>query len=148
VYSEKTVSEATKQVAAILNLPITDDLARVVSDYLALPGLSLLGEADSAAEWIADPARNRQRQRMTPAFFRRWLKREAEAVRRGYMPPGVPVTDTARAQPIQARLAANGTGPPGSPPAENPYQAFVKKRTQDVLRRCETPEETSHETNS
>ena len=45
-------------MAAILKLPVTDDLARVVADYLARPGLSLLGEADAAVEWIADPKRN------------------------------------------------------------------------------------------
>ncbi len=69
---EKSVA----QVAAILKLSITPALSRVVSEFGAVPGLSLLGEADAAREWIDDRGRNRKGQRMTPAFFRRWLKRE------------------------------------------------------------------------
>jgi hypothetical protein len=145
------VVEATKQVAAILKLPVTDDLARVVADYLARPGLSLLGEADAAVEWIADNKRNHKRQPMTPAFFRRWVKRETETARRGYVAPGAPATDTARsarARPAPARLAANGTGPPGTTPADNPYHAFVTQRAEQLLRRARgiQQEEASHET--
>jgi hypothetical protein len=150
VFSENAMVEATKQVAAILKLPVTDDLARVVADYLARPGLSLLGEADAAMEWIADPARNRKRQSMTPAFFRRWLKREVETAERGYGAPVPPTAGRARAVPVQARIAANGAGPPGTPTqeAENPYHAFVRQRAQEVLRHFETSEEASHETSS
>ena len=138
------MGEATKQVATILKLHITDDLARVVADYLAHPGLSLLGEADSAVEWIADPARNRKRQRMTPAFFRRWLKRETETDKLGYALSSAPAAGSARkarAQSTPVIKAVNGTGPPGALSAENPYQAFVRKRAQDVLRRSQIPEE-------
>jgi hypothetical protein len=149
-FSETTVREATKQVAGILNLPVTDDLARVVVDYLGRPGLSLLGEADAAAEWLADSQRNHKRQRASPAFFRRWLKRETQAAERSYAAPSVPVagpSGRARTQPAQARLAASGAGPPGAPPTDNPYQAFVNRRAQDVLRRASgTQEEAPHET--
>jgi hypothetical protein len=153
VVSEKTVVEATKQVAAILTLPVTDDLARVVADYVARPGLSLLGEADAAVEWIADPKRNHKRQPMTPAFFRRWVKRETESAHRGYVAPGAPTTNTAsraNTPPAQARLAANGAGPPGRPPADNQYHAFVTQRAVQVLGRARgtQQEETSHETPS
>jgi hypothetical protein len=152
VFSEKTVSEATKQVATILTLPITDDLARVVADYLGRPGLSVLGEADAAAEWTSDPKRNRKRQRASPAFFRRWLKRETETARRGYPAPGTPATNTASrggAPPAQARIAANGAGPPGAPPAtDNPYHAYVNQRAEQLLQRArgKQQEEASHET--
>ena len=152
VCSEQVVEEATKQVAALLKLPLRDDLARVVADYLGHPGLSLLGEADAAMEWIDDPTRNRRKQRMTPAFFRRWLKRETETARRGLGASGTSEPSPASrrgAQAAPARLAANGTGPPGtSPPAaDNPYQAFVNQRAEQLLRRASVkPEEASHET--
>ncbi len=144
--------EATKQVAGILKLPVTDDLARVVADYLARPGLSLLGEADAAAEWIGDPKRNRKRQPMTPAFFRRWLKRETETAGRGSVAPGTPPTNTASrasVSPTQARIAVNGAGPPGAPTAaENPYHTYVNQRAEQLLRRARgtQQEEASHET--
>ncbi len=151
VFSEKGVSEATKQVAGILKLPATDDLARVVVDYLSHPGLSLLGEADAAAEWIGDPKRNRKRQPMTPAFFRRWLKRETETAQRGCVAPGTPTTNTASrtsVSPAQVRIAVHGAGPPGTPTAENPYHTYVNRRAEQLLRRARGTqrEEASHET--
>ncbi len=74
------VDQVTKDVAAILKLAVNDALRRVIVDYSRAPTLSLLGEADAAREWIDDCKRNRQGQRMTPAFFRRWVKREHEEV--------------------------------------------------------------------
>jgi hypothetical protein len=153
VVSEKMVAEATRQVAAILKLPLSDDLARVVVDYLGRPGLSLLGEADAAAEWIGDATRNRKRQRASPAFFRRWLKRETETAGRGSLAPGASGMNGARlggTPSSQTRLAANGTGPPGAPSlADNPYHAFVTQRAEQLLRRAsQHPEEPDHETSS
>jgi hypothetical protein len=135
-------------VAGILKLPATDDLARVVADYRGSPGLSLLGEADAAAEWIADPKRNRKRQPITPAFFRRWLKRETETVGRGSVAPATNTASLGGAQPAQARLAANGAGPPGTPTEENPYHTYVNQRAEQLLRRARgtQQEEASHET--
>ncbi len=78
--SHEQVRETTKQVARILKLAQSESLSRLVTEYLPTPGLSLLGEADAAREWIDDPRRNRQRARMSPAFFRRWLKREQAAM--------------------------------------------------------------------
>jgi hypothetical protein len=154
VVSEKIRAETTKQVAAILKQPVTDDLVRVVADYLGCPGLSLLGEADAAVEWIGDPRRNRKHQHMTPAFFRHWLKRETETAQQGYVAPGaaaMPTASTSRAQPAQARLAANGAGPPGSAlPADNPYRTFVAQRAEQLALRASEhrQEEATHETNS
>jgi len=74
------VGEMTSQVAVILKLQVSDALTRIVAEYLQVSSLSLLGEADAAREWIEDKRRNRNGQRMTPAFFRRWLKRELEAI--------------------------------------------------------------------
>ncbi len=67
-----------QQIARILQLPITDALTRLVTEYTTLGALALLGEADAAREWIDDPARNQRHSGMTVAFFRRWLKRELE----------------------------------------------------------------------
>ena len=64
------------QVASILKLTENEALARIVEEYMCDPALSLLGEADAAREYIDDRQRNRHGTRMTPAFFRRWLKRE------------------------------------------------------------------------
>lgn len=68
------------QVARILMLPTTDALLRLVDEYATLPGLSLVGEADAAREWIDDHRRNPQRKRMSLTFFRNWLKRERDAM--------------------------------------------------------------------
>jgi hypothetical protein len=91
---------------------------------------------------------------MTPAFFRRWLKRETETAQHGYVAPGaasMPTASKSRAQPAQARLVANGTGPPGTAlPVDNPYHTFVAERAKQLLRRAsETPqEEATRETTS
>jgi len=68
--------QITIQVAAILHLSVTPALRRIVHEYRHDPSLSLLGEADAAREYIDSPKRNKQSKAMTPAFFRRWLKRE------------------------------------------------------------------------
>jgi hypothetical protein len=146
LFVESHVLETTKQVAAILDVQLSDGLARVVDDYLGDSSLSLLGEADAAREWIEDPRRNRKRKPLTPAFFRSWLKREHEAAGRGYVPPGTLLQESANgARPRPARAGssiANGIGPPGMPGTmeavhgENPYQAFVSARAKAVLRRA------------
>jgi hypothetical protein len=143
---DKAVLEATRQVAVILGVAVSDGLARVVADYLGDPSLSLLGEADAAREWIEDPRRNRKRQEVTPAFFRRWLKREHEASQRGFAPPGMLLPETSNG--TRSRTAGSGSAPTNGigPPslsgtiaaghAENPYQAYVSARAQAVLRRA------------
>jgi DNA-binding transcriptional ArsR family regulator len=97
----------TREVAAILRLPTDDALVRIVQDYQHDPLLRLLGEADAAREYIDDPRRNRRGQRMTPAFFRRWLRREHE--------------DAMRRQTQRETTAATGTtgnGARAAPPPE------------------------------
>ena len=71
-----------REVADILRLPASDALLRIVGDYQHDPLVPLLGEADAAREYIDDPRRNRKGQRMSPAFFRRWLRREHEDAER------------------------------------------------------------------
>jgi hypothetical protein len=87
----------TSEIATILKLPITEALTRVVQEFGKDPTLSLLGEADAAREWINDRKHNQKQQTMSPAFFRRWLKRE----RGDYAPPAraEPQTGTAPTKP-------------------------------------------------
>lgn len=109
---EQHVRETTRVVARILKLSETPALRRLVEEYSASPHLSLLGEADAAREWIDDRKRNRQGQRMTPAFFRRWLKREMEAVQQ---------REAERARHMQATGTAGVTGTPGQHEAYRAY---------------------------
>ena len=110
-----------------------------------------LGEADAAREWIEDPRRNRKRKQLTPAFFRCWLKREHDAAYRGYDPPRAFQSETAGktgpARVRATRLPTNGTGPPGvtenvaTEQTENPYQAYVAARAQEVMLRAASRQE-------
>lgn len=77
---DQRIAAVTTQVAQILKLPPDAALKRIVEEYAEDAHISLLGEADAAREYIDDTRRNRRQATMTPAFFRRWLKREREAV--------------------------------------------------------------------
>src|SRR6266516_85678 len=107
------IQQAMRQVAEILRLPASDALLRIVGDYQDDPLVRLLGEADAAREYIDDPRRNRRGQRMSPAFFRRWLRREHE--------------DAERRQSQRHVTAATGTlggvGGTSAPPAPSPGTA-------------------------
>ncbi|GHO77019.1 hypothetical protein KSD_47900 [Ktedonobacter sp. SOSP1-85] len=76
----KDLEALTAQVATILQLPANAALSRLVHEFSQEPGLSLTGEADAAREWIDDRQRNRKGKRMSPAFFREWLKRECASI--------------------------------------------------------------------
>jgi hypothetical protein len=131
--SEK-IFEVTKQVATILKLTVTDSLTRVIADYVHDPKISLFGEADAAREWIDDPERNRKRQRLTPAFFRRWLKREQESYQHRYTQSASPPGRSAAVHASAGQRVVTGAGPPGSAnTADNPYHAFVEKRARALL---------------
>ena len=78
--SQLQIIECTNQIAQILRLDVSPALTRIVEEYRVDTTISLCGEADAAREWIENPRRNRTGQTMTPAFFRRWLKREREEV--------------------------------------------------------------------
>src|SRR5579883_3398202 len=107
--SQKQIHTVTWHIARILKLSVSDALTRVVAEYIAIPGISLLGEADAAREWIEDSRRNRQHKRMTPAFFRGWLKREQEALRQRQAERSQ-ATGTGRSSP---------TSSPGTPPSSS-----------------------------
>ncbi|GHO72625.1 hypothetical protein KSD_03960 [Ktedonobacter sp. SOSP1-85] len=76
----KDLEALTAQVATILQLPANAALSRLVYEFAHEPHLSLTGEADAAREWIDDRQRNRKGKRMSPAFFREWLKRECASI--------------------------------------------------------------------
>jgi hypothetical protein len=110
-------SISVQQVARILQLPITEALTHVVTEYSALGEFALLGEADAAREWIDDPKRNQNQKPMTVAFFRRWLKREQESSeqrRAGHLHTSLhPLTET-RGQPDSShfrRTSLSSDGP-------------------------------------
>ncbi|GHO54797.1 hypothetical protein [Ktedonobacter robiniae] len=79
-HGEQNLEALTAQVATILQLPANAALSRLVHEFSQEPGLSLTGEADAAREWIDDRQRNRKGKRMSPAFFREWLKRECASI--------------------------------------------------------------------
>src|SRR5207247_5803957 len=74
-FEHPPTQQTTREVSAILRLPASDALVRIVGDYQDDPRLHLLGEADAAREYIDDPRRNRRGQRMSPPFFRRSPRR-------------------------------------------------------------------------
>ncbi|EFH86437.1 hypothetical protein [Ktedonobacter racemifer] len=76
----KDLEGLTTQIAAILQLPASAALHRLVQEFAQEPDLSLTGEADAACEWIDDQQRNRKGKRISPAFFREWLKRERASI--------------------------------------------------------------------
>ncbi|HLZ58847.1 MAG TPA: hypothetical protein VKR06_18045, partial [Ktedonosporobacter sp.] len=76
------VTRTITELAAILRLPVTPELQRLVEEYSTIPDLFLLGEADDARAWIADPTRNRGQKTLTLHFFRDWIKRQVETLRR------------------------------------------------------------------
>jgi hypothetical protein len=143
------IREATQQVASILHLPASEGLARIVADYLPSPGLSLVGEADAAREWVDDPMRNRKGQRMSLAFFRRWLQREVEAANIRKHSRASPGAASRTSSWSQARTGTTGAGPPAESGEESPdpYAAFVKRRAAEVRQRFQEGKKT-HEATS
>lgn len=134
----KDLESLTVQVATILQLPANAVLSRLVHEFANEPLLSLTGEADAAREWIDDQLRNRKGKRMSPAFFREWLKRECASIhkRRSSLSP-------------LAEHEATGTDSraPTSPPAskslagkslmhmEQQYQQFQAQRSHPPRKR-------------
>ena len=129
-HAQKTLLERTREVATILRLPVDAALKRVVEEYLSDPSLSLLGEADAAREWISDKRRNQKGVLMSPAFFRRWLKREQE-MRQARAGQAEPPAGTVGSRQGGGQAAA----PPSSQKDEQTahIEAFVKRRQQEVL---------------
>ena len=138
------LQETTQQVAAILHLPASEGLARIVADYLEASGISIVGEADAAREWMDDPVRNRKGQHMSLSFYRRWLQREVEASQSRKKARASPGTPSAVNITYNARTGTTGIGPPTGACEESidPYEAFVKRRVAAVMQRAREEKET------
>ncbi len=134
--SVQEVEEMTRQVAPILKLCVSDALRRLVQEYGHDPLLSLLVEADAAREWIDDTRRrNRKGQRMSPAFFQRWLKREREGVKQRQAATGTTGADAfSTPHPATAPPRSPGaTKPPSLMNLEQHYQTAAKGEEGDPL---------------
>jgi len=119
--SDEHREQVTVQVAAILTLPVTPALRRVVHEFIHDSALSLLSEADAAREYIESPTRNKQGTAMTPAFFRRWLKRE----RGDYSPAG-------QSPPLQGNHAVGQTAAPPGAGQERAQHGLLTHSLQDL----------------
>lgn len=124
------LEKLTKQVASLLKLEMTTDLRAIVQEFSPLSTISLVGEAIEACAWIEDQRRNRKQQQMTPAFFRRWLKRE----RGDYgLPQGnhFPVPSEPKAtRPGERSLLVQS--PASSRTLADPYQAYIQQRVAEI----------------
>ncbi len=103
----------------------------IVREFLQTPTISLVGEAIEARTWIDDPRRNRRGQVMTPAFFRRWLKRE----RGDYDAPA------SSNHPTQSVRKTTPTTLSSQQNEENPYEAYVSRRVAEVKEKGYQPKE-------
>lgn len=127
--SLKEKSVEIDRVAFYLQLPMTTDLQAIVGEFADTPTLSLIGEAIEARSWVDDPRRNRKGQQMTPAFYRRWLKRS----RGDYTPEQKSV----QAQPLAFRASSGERSlakgdVPTEPPINDPYQEYFLHRLAEV----------------
>ena len=127
--ASRNLEELIAQVASLLHLAVTTDLRTIVQEFAAIPTISLTGEAIEARAWIADHRRNHKGQSMTPAFFRRWLKRErgdyGQPRRSGAPAPSVqPAFQAARSSEKSHATPA----PAISHSLSDPYQEYVRQR--------------------
>jgi hypothetical protein len=125
----KTFSlEETKLVAALLKLPMSEQLVEIVQEFLQTPTISLVGEAIEARAWIDDSRRNQRSQPTTPAFFRLWLKRE----RGDYGTGATSSTGTRSATGSPARRGGTYTPEWKQQVTDTPYHTYVLKRMEEV----------------
>lgn len=121
--------EETKRVASHLKLSVSENLCAIVQEFLQTPTISLVGEAIEARAWIDDQRRNSKGQQMTPAFFRRWLKRE----RGDYGMPeqnvkGMRSTSSPSRQKEKVPVSASKL----NQQADDPYRTFFLQRVAEV----------------
>ena len=129
--SPKNQGVKIDQIALYLQLPLTAELEAVAREFENTSTLSLIGEAIEARCWVNDHQRNRTRQPMTPAFFRRWLKRSRGDYGTREQGHGRSVPGTQETHRGEHRKAAVSL-PEGSSQANDPYQAHVLRRLAEV----------------
>jgi hypothetical protein len=138
--SQQQFIECTNQIAQILRLDVSPALTRIVEEYRLDTTISLYGEADAAHEWIENPRRNRTGQTMTPAFFRRWLKREREEVL-SRQAQRLQATGTTGMGSAYSSPHLDIHGATNTPPAPDPYQAYIERREREVLEQLSSSHE-------
>ena len=111
---EKEHQEVAKHVASLLNLPMSEELCAVVQEFLPISTLSVTGEAIEARAWIMNTRRNSKQQQMTPAFFRRWLRRAQQSTHS--LVPSSPATSKSGSEAGQETAAE-----------QDQYAAYVYK---------------------
>lgn len=121
--------QETKRIADLLKLPVSDMLGEIVREFLQTPTISLAGEAIEARAWIEDAQRNKKGQQMTPAFFRRWLKRE----RGDY---GVLENTWPTPSGLRKRENRHLSVAKQEHQASDPYRAFFLQRLAEVKENC------------
>ncbi len=131
--------EETKRVASLLKLPVSEQLGTIVQEFCHIPTISLVGEAIEARTWIDDPHRNRRGQPMTPAFFRRWLKRErgdyGSSASNGFP------TRSSRGKAHTSTGTLAHDAPSDQPDTDDPYWAYFLQRMAEVKEKGYRPEE-------
>ncbi len=110
-HQESPRTSTSAQVAATLHLPESADLRAIVQEFAGMSSHALLGEAIEARAWIDDQCRNTRQQPMTPAFFRRWLRRSQQH------------EDASVSSPRPGKHAVPATSPT---PVPDQYEIYVK----------------------
>jgi hypothetical protein len=129
-----------QEIAEILGLPLSRPLGLVLEEFSAMGWPALRGEAIECAEYIRDPRRNQKRRRMTPGFFRRWLKRFASVSERSSTGD-----DRTRAGSIGPSRRGRERVPEPEPawgdtdPTEQ-YRAYVEEQRKRWLAACQAAE--------
>ncbi len=118
---QEKILATTTTVAHTLHLPVTENLVRIVQEFLSNDHISVVGEAIEARAWIDDPLHNQRRKLMTLAFFRRWLKRERDGYRQVFLQRLR--TSEAREESHAFPAADNGKA------YSDPYREFVLSRS-------------------
>ena len=132
LFSHLQIVDATSQIAQFLRLDVSPALARIVEEYRLDTTISLCGEADAAREWIENPQRNRTGQTMTPAFFRRWLKREREEVL-SRQAQRLQATGTTGREFASSSTHQEAHGLTNTSSISDPYQEYIERREREVL---------------
>jgi hypothetical protein len=139
---QQQIIEYTKQIAQILRLDVSPALMRIVEEYRLDAAISLCGEADAAREWIENPRRNRAGQTMTPAFFRRWLKREREDIL-SRQAQRLQVTGSTGMVSTSSPFSREIQGVTNATTVPDPYQEYIERREREVLEQLSVHEAAS-----
>ena len=92
---------------------VAERVQRLIEQHPQLREDRLIFEVENAAEWIADPQKNKGgKRKMTVAFLHNWLKRAEQP------PPPIALVPAAAANGGHAHGNGNGRYAPPEPPAK------------------------------